>query len=380
MGNMKYIVSADHIKDKGVISFAGAEMDFKTAPVIISALVNRCENGLFGFTLPDDKYFESIIWWMKYMRQWVVEREHIVPAYGTIHSVATAIRAFTEVGDGIIVQPPVYSRYEQAVNRLDREIAYNPLKNKNGEYEIDFKNLEEVMSKPKNKLMVICNPHNPVGRVWNDSELEKIATLAKKYKVLVFSDEIFAEVVFDNNKTTPYSLIKDAEDNCIVSTALGKTFNLTGFNNANMVIPSNTIREKFIKQRNADHFGSIDPLVHAATCSAYSKEGMNWVEEMLKYLSKNIQYISVFFEENLPEVKVIKPEGTFTLWIDWNGMGFSEEKLDKFLTNDAYLELDAGEDYGIEGTGFRRMNIASPFDEIVHSLALLKKQLVINHL
>ncbi len=372
IGNMKYIVSADQIKDKGVISYAGAEMDFKTAPVIISTLKNRCENGLFGFTLADDKYIDSIIWWMKHMRQWSVKKDHIVPTYGTIHSVATAIRGFTEAGQGVIVQPPVYGRYQQAVNRLNRSIVYNPLIYNEGRYIIDFENLEEVMSRPENKLLILCNPHNPVGKVWNVRELEKIAALAKKYDVLVFADEIFAEVVFNGHYTPPYCLIEGAEENCIVATALGKTFNLTGFNNANVMIPNSRIRDKFIQQRNADHFGSIDPMVHAAISSAYSQEGINWVKEMLQYLQKNLEYISNFFEQHLPKVKVIEPEGTFTLWMDWNDMGFTRKELDEFLINEAFLELDAGENYGLEGTGFTRMNIASPFDEIVHSLELLK--------
>jgi len=372
MGNMKYIISSNTIKNKGVISYAGAEMDFKTAPAITSAMIKRCDNGLFGFTVADERYLDSIVWWMKQMRQWTVDIDHIVPTYGTIHSIATMIREFTEVGDGIIVQPPVYGRYEQAATRLDRKTVYNPLKYADGHYSMDFDNLKEIMENPKNKLMILCNPHNPVGRTWHNDELTKVALLAKKYGVLVFSDEIFAEVVFNGNKTIPYSLIPEAKENCIVATALGKTFNLTGFNNANIIIANKSIRERFIKQRNAGHFGSIDPLVHAAMCSAYSQEGINWVTEMLKYLDKNIRYITDFFKENLPDVKIIKPEGTFTLWMDWNGIGLNQESLNKFLANDAYLELDIGENYGIGGVGFARMNIACPHDEIVHSMELLK--------
>lgn len=373
IGNMKYIVSSEQIKSKGIVSYAGAEMDFKTAPVIIDALKKRVDNGLFGFTIADDKYYDSIIWWMKNQRDWHVQNESIVPTYGTIHSVATAIRAFTEEGNGIIVQPPVYHRYEQAVKRVNRKIVYNPLIYKEGFYSMDFSNLEKCMMDKNNKIMVLCNPHNPVGRVWRKSELEEVALLAKKYNIIVFSDEIFADVVFDDNKVIPYSQIKYAEENCIVSTALGKTFNLTGFNNANMIIPNKNIRDMFLRQRDADHFGSIDPLVYASLCAGYSYEGAQWVEQMIKYLKININYIMEFFEEYFPTVRIIKPEGTFTIWIDWNKLNFTKEELDVFLNDEALFELDSGENYGIEGNGFKRMNIATPYDQIANSLQLLSK-------
>lgn len=373
IGNMKYIMSSPLVKKKGVISYAGAEMDFKTAPVIIEILKERCDNGLFGYTLADDRYLESLIWWMKTQRNWLVDKSHIVPTYGTIHSIVRTLRAFTEPGDRIIVQTPGYSRYVQAATRTNRETVYNPLIYKDKYYTIDFEHLENCMAEPKNKLMILCNPHNPTGRVWKYDELKEIAYLAKKYNVLVFSDEIFAEVVFDNNTTIPFSTIPEAKDNCIVSTALGKTFNMTGINNANMVIPNPVIRKKFIQQRNADHFGSIDPMTHAALCAAYSKEGASWLKEMLVYLKNNIEYIMDYFEENLPAVNIIKPEGTFMLWIDWNQADLKGKDLNTFLIKDAYLELDAGENYGREYSRFTRMNIAVPYDEIVHSLNLLSR-------
>lgn len=372
IGNMKYIVSADQIKENGIVSYAGAEMDFKTAPVIINALKERVENGLFGFTIADDRYYDSIIWWMENQRNWRVAKDTIVPTYGTIYSLATSIRAFTGEGNGVIVQPPVYGRYEQAVKRLNRKIVYNPLAYKDGYYSIDFNNLEKCMADSNNKIMVLCNPHNPVGRVWEENDLKEIAFLAKKYKLIVFSDEIFADVVFENNKVIPYSQISLAEENCIVATALGKTFNLTGINNANMIIPNKNIRERFISQRNADHFGSIDPLVYTTICAAYSEEGAQWVQEMVKYVKTNVDYIIDFFEKNFPTVRIIEPEGTFTIWMDWSKLEHSKSELDHFLNNKALLELDSGEYYGIEGSGFKRMNIATPYYQIANSLKLLK--------
>jgi len=368
IGNMKYLTTLDIINRKGTISYAGAEMDFKTAPVIIDAIIRRAKNGLLGFTLADKNYLNSIKWWMETQRNWEVDYKWIVPTYGTIHSVATAIRAFTNEGNGIIVQSPIYNRYDQAAKRTKRKTVFNPLIYKDGKYHMDFDNLEKCMKCENNKLMIICNPHNPIGRVWDRKDLANVAYFAKKYNVIVFSDEIFAEVVFDGHITTPYSTVEHAKNNCIVATSLGKTFNLTGVNNANIIILNDKIREAFIIQRDSDHYGSIDPIAYASICAAYSEVGADWVSEMKKYVWENIILIQNFFKENIPKVNIVNTEGTFMIWIDWNNLELSEEELYSFLINEAYLELDRGSHYGDDGVGFSRMNVASPRKEIVKSL------------
>lgn len=369
-GNMKFLTTPEAVLRAGNISYSGAEMDFKTSPSVIDAIVRRAKGGLFGFTLCDETYIKAVRWWMKNQRGWDVKKEWIVATYGTIHSVATAIRAFTEVGDGIIIQPPVYHRYQQAIRRTNRVAIMDPLKYRNGQYEIDFENLARCMSDPRAKLMVICNPHNPVGRVWTEGELSRIAELAERYNVIVFSDEIFAEVVFDGHFTVPYSEVPRAAARCIVSTSLGKTFNLTGFNNANLIIPDAGIRERFRVQRDSDHFGSIDPLVHAAVCGAYTPEGADWVREMLKYVRGNLTVIQEYFA-HLPQVKLCDVEGTYVLWMDWRELGFDDDALYDFLVNEAYLCLDPGIQYGPGGSGFMRMNVATTRAALRRSLATL---------
>lgn len=373
LGNMKYMTTPEIIKKMNVISYAGAEMDFKTAPVIIDALVKRAENGLMGFTLADEDYLSSICWWMKKMRNWDIKSEWIVPTYGTIHSVATTIRAFTREGEGVIVQPPVYNRYEQAVRRTKRKIVYNPLIHENGRYSMDFNNLEECMKVEKNKIMVLCNPHNPIARVWNRRDLENIAFLSEKYGVIVFSDEIFGEITFDDNEAFPYSSVAVLQSRAIVSTSIGKVFNFTGVNNANIIISDPVIREKFRIQRDSDHYGSIDPMVHAAVCSGYGIEGEKWVNAMKKYVWRNISLIKKFFNMNIPEITVSDVEGSFVIWIDWRKLGMDDDELYSFLLNEAYLELDRGINYGMGGIGFTRMNVATPGKNIEKSLELLLK-------
>jgi len=373
LGNMKYMTTPEIIKKMNVISYAGAEMDFKTAPVIIDALVKRAENGLMGFTLADEDYLSGICWWMKKMRNWDIKSEWIVPTYGTIHSVATTIRAFTGEGEGVIVQPPVYNRYEQAVRRTKRKIVYNPLIHENGRYFMDFNNLEECMKYEKNKIMVLCNPHNPIARVWNRCDLENIAFLSEKYGVIVFSDEIFGEITFDDNEAFPYSSVSGLQSRSIVSTSIGKVFNFTGVNNANIIISDPVIREKFRIQRDSDHYGSIDPMVHAAICSGYGIEGEKWVNAMKKYVWRNISLIKNFFNMNIPEITLSDVEGSFVIWIDWRKLGMDDDELYSFLLNEAYLELDRGVNYGMGGSGFARMNVATPEKNIEKSLELLLK-------
>lgn len=370
-GNMKYSHTPKEIIKQNLISYAGAEMDFKTAPVIIEALQERVENGLYGYTLADDQYKDRVKWWLLHMRNWNVQKEWIVETYGTIRSISTAIRAFTQRNDCIIVQPPVYHRYEQAIRRTNRKVVYNPLIYDENTYKINFKHLEKLMADPNNKMLIICNPHNPIGRVYNETELREIAYLSNKYEKIVVSDEIFAEVTFDDHETCPYISVEGAGNLGIVCTSLGKAFNLTGINNANLIINNDKLRETFIRQRDAEHYGSVDPFSYTAICSAYTEEGANWVKAMTSYVEKNIQIISRFFSKEFPAVKLSPIEGTYVAWTNWSELGLDQDELRSFLIEEAYFHLDDGENYGSEGKGFMRMNIAAPRRLVEKSLSCL---------
>jgi cystathionine beta-lyase len=226
------------------------------------------------------------------------------------------------------------------------------------------------MAQESTSMMVLCNPHNPVAKVWRREDLERVAALAKKYNVLVFSDEIFAEVIFPGYEAIPYSTLPDAFDHCIVSTSLGKAFNFTGFSHANMIIPNAQLMQAFKAQRDIDHYGSMDPFIYAAVCAAY-RNGGEWLNAMVAYVHQNIQMIQQFFAKYLPQIIIAEPEGSFVIWIDWHALGLDEDALNDFLVNEAYLDLDPGSHYGVEGTGFSRMNVAAPRAEIEKSLAHL---------
>ncbi|MBF4693437.1 MalY/PatB family protein [Fusibacter ferrireducens] len=373
MGNLKETLCPPHIKALDLLGYSGAEMEFKTAPSVIKAMTDCVQNGLMGFTLCDDQYRNAVCWWMATQRDFHVEKEWVVPTNGTIFSVATVIRMLTDIGEGIIVSPPIYYRYEQAATRLGRKTHYNALIESEGKYSIDFDDLEQKMADPKNKLYILCNPHNPTGKVWDKRALEQLSTLANKYNVVVYSDEIFGEITFDDHRCIPYSEIKGARRHAIVATSLGKTFNFTGVNHANMIILDEQLRANFIKQRDADHFGSIDPVLYAALLGAYSEEGADWKNAMVAHLKACGEMIFTFFNKYLPQVKISPLEGSFVIWIDWRGLNLGDEDLNQFLVNEAYLELDQGSDYGQYYCGFTRMSIAVPKKDLKKSLDLLLK-------
>lgn len=358
IGNMKETFSYQAGSEKSPIVLAGAEMDYKTAPVIRSALSQFAERGLYGYTLSDTQYRDKIVFWMKTVRGLSCEPDEIVPTLGTIFGLCTAIRAFTEPDDGVIIQHPSYYRYDVAVRKTGRRVVSNPLIEENCTYRLDFSDLEEKMRDRRNKLMILCNPHNPTGKVFPESDLEKLASLAQKYGTIIFSDEIFAEVTYDGHVVVPY--IKVDPDNGITSTSLGKVFNMTGVNHANMIIRNSDLRDRYLKQRNHDHFGSIDPFFYAALTAGYSKEGWDWIQQMKEHVWENYQYIKETLDLHLPGIKISPLEGTYVVWMDFRELRLSDKEIQDFLVHKANILGDPGDEYGPGGEGFCRFNIATP--------------------
>lgn len=367
-GNMKTMYTPAALKKNGYISYAGAEMDFKTAPVICEAIKAWAEQGMFTYTLMDERYIAAVSYWMKKARAWDVEEEWLVPTHGTIFGLSTAIRAFTKKSDGVITLTPGYYRHEQAVRRNGRTVVQCELLENGGLYTIDFQQLEQQMKEEQNTLLVLCNPHNPIGRVWTEEELIKISKLANQYGVRIFSDEIFAEVTSDAYKVIPYCEIEGADQHSMVCTSLGKGFNFTGVNHANVFIKNPILREEYIKQKYVDHFGSIEPFAYAAVTAAYSEEGYAWIQSMNGYVEANKRMVHSFFATHFPEIVISPAEGTFVLWIDVRSFGLEEKQLLEFFEKEVYLHVDPGTEYGPGGEGFIRLNIATPRKELQDTL------------
>ena len=358
-GNLKQQWTSDTIRNAGLVSFEAAEMDFTTAPSIKKSLTELITNGNFGFNLPSSEYKDAVCWWMKHVRDWSIDPDWIVPVMGTIYSVATTIRMVLQPGERIIVPVPGYSRYAQAAARLGFETVVSAMKENNGQYEMDFEDLERCMADPANRILILCNPHNPTGRVWSREELTKVAELSVKYDVIVYSDEIFAEVVFDGNRTIPYCEIEEGRSHAIVCTSLGKTFNFTGVNHANIIIPDEQLRERFTTQRTADHYGSLEPFAYASILGAYCEEGADWKQQMLQVIDRNRKLITDYFSEPDAPGYVYPVEGTFVCWIKWNLPGLSGETLKKFLDEEAMVPLEIGTEFGPGYENYTRMNLGS---------------------
>lgn len=371
-GNLKYEMTPEQIKKAGFTSFDAAEMDFPTFPGITERVAALARNGLFGYTIRTEEYDKAVCSWMKHVRNWEVPAEELVTAQGTIFSVASLIRLLTKPGERIITQPPVYYRYEQAATRLGRETAHNRLIEKGGVYTMDFADLEEKMADPLNKLLVICNPQNPVGRVWSKEELTEIGRLSSKYKVPVFSDEIFAEITFDGHETIPYASIEEGRTYAITCTSLGKAFSLTGLNHANVFIPDQKLRERFETQRQADHYGSIEPLAYAAVLGGYTKEGAAWLSEACSYIEENKKLLQKAVQTGDIPGRLSPVEGTFVGWIFWDTLGVKEEEIQDFLENKAFFHAGAGVEYDTECKRYSRINLSCTHRQLAWAIERLK--------
>ena len=346
IGNMKGNMLAEIPEDS--VMLWGAEMDYPTAPCVRCALTAFAENGLYGFTLSSDEYTGAIRRWMQKMRKAEIEEDWVIPTMGTVYSLCTAVRAFTKKGDGIIIQSPSYYRFDRAIERNERTVVYNPLICEDGCYSLDFDDLEMKMSQPRNRLMILVNPHNPTGKVFSEADLLRIRDIAKRNNVIVFSDEIFAETAQPGFETRPYAVM---DEQGITSFSLGKSFNFTGVSQANLLIPNKDLREAYIAQRNREHYGSIDPFFYNAVLAAYSEDGAAWIHAMNAHTKENYELIRDTFAEEMPLLSISPLEGTFVAWIDCRKLGMNDDSLQYFFKNAAKIYADPGYEYGEGGSG-----------------------------
>ena len=346
---------------------AGAQLHVKTAPCIVDALTKLAQSGLYGWTHSDDEaYLNAIENWMRTIRGWDIHRDWIVPSYGILQGISACMRAFTHPGDGVIVQQPVYLLYARAITNCGRILVDNTLRLTNGRYSMDFEDLEAKMRDPRNKLMILCNPHNPIMDVWDWQTLSKVARMAKQYGVLVVVDEIFAEHVILPEGITPYGSLADARDNCVICTSLGKAFNFTGTSHANVVIPNETIRKQYITQRDSDHYGSLSPFMRIATLAAYTPQGKEWIDALLSFTAGNERVLCAFLTEHMPKASLCRHGAGTLVWVDFRGEGTEEEMHALFTA--AGIEPDLGSKYGEPGRGFMRLQIGMPRHELTGAL------------
>ena len=356
----------------GFTMMAGAQLHVKTAPCISDALSRLSLAGLYGWTPSNDpRYIEAIVQWMRNVRHWNVDAEWIAPSYGILQAICACIRAFTEVGDGIIVQQPVYLLYKRAIDNCGRTLVDNTLVyDGQGRYRMDLEDLERRMADPRNRLMLLCNPHNPIMDVWDTETLRQVARLAAKHGVLVVTDEIFAEHVILPEGITCYGSLPEARENCVVCTSLGKAFNFTGTSHSNILIPNPNIRARYLRQRDSDHYGSLSPFMRTALLAAYMPEGLDWIRALMDFTAGNEQMLRECFARCFPRARVCRHGAGTLVWTDFRDEG-SEEAI-AGLFRSAGIEPDLGSKYGEPGRGFLRLQIGMPRSELSDALARLE--------
>ncbi len=345
---------------EGVLPMWVADMDFRTAPAIIDALQKRVAHGIFGYTRVPDAYYDAVTSWFSRRHGWDIDREWIIYTSGVVPAVSAVIKALTVPGDKVIVQTPVYNCFFSSIRNNGCEIVSNPLRRTADTYKMDFDALERCAADPRTKVMLLCNPHNPAGRVWTPDELTRLGNICLRNGVTVVADEIHCELVYQGFKYTPFASLSDAFlHRSVTCVSPSKAFNIAGLQIANIVAFDNDLRSRIDKAININEVCDVNPFGVAATIAAYN-EGEEWLNQLVDYLHGNYEAMAEFCRRELPEFPITRLEGTYLVWMDCSSLGMSSDALEHALLDDARLWLNAGTMYGAEGEGYMRWNIACP--------------------
>ena len=367
----------DFAKRKGmpedVLPLWVADMDFKTSSYIEDALVERAKEAIFGYSEVQTPYFHAVANWMKIHHNWEVKRTWLVKTPGVVFALAMAVKAFTDPGDSVIIQSPVYYPFSEVITDNGRNIVSSDLYlGADDRYHMDYADFEKKIVENDVKLFLLCNPHNPVGRVWTKEELEKVGDICLKHNVLVVSDEIHADFVFKGQHQVFTAIKKEYEDITLTCTAPSKTFNLAGLSLSNIFIPNRELKRQFKAELKAAGTGLMGVMGLVACQTAYEK-GEEWYHAMKSYVQANIEFTKKYVEENLPGVKMIDHEGTYLVWLDFRETGLGVDELEDLIIHKAKLWLDSGKIFGKNGEGFQRINVACPRSTVKEALDRMKE-------
>ncbi|WP_299087330.1 MalY/PatB family protein [uncultured Metabacillus sp.] len=353
-----------------------ADMDFKAPDEVLNALHARVEHGIFGYTIPSAQTEQAIQNWLKTRHHWEIDTSIITYSPGIVTAISLAIQAYTGPDDKIVVQPPVYYPFFEVAKKHNREVLYNQLLlNNDHRYDIDFDDLEAKLSDPMTKMFILCNPHNPSGRVWRKEELERIGELCIKHDVLIVSDDIHSDLLlFDNHYTPIASINHEIADRTITCIAPSKTFNLAGLQASAVLISNDTLKRKYNAVLQLYGLFTLNTLGTDAMEAAYT-HGAKWLDELIDYLQGNIHFIEDFLKEHLPELKVMRPEATYLVWLDARYLKKTDKEIKELLLTKGKLGLEPGSKFGENGAGFLRMNIACPRETVEDGLNRLVRAL-----
>ena len=355
-----------------------ADMDFKTSSYIQDAVAAQAEHGIYGYTESGDSYFEAVQSWFFTHYDWKVEEKWLVKTPGVVFALAMAVQAFTQENDAVMIQQPVYYPFSGVIKDNGRRIIDNTLvQDEAGSYHMDLADFEEKIIREKVKLFFLCNPHNPVGRAWTREELEKIGDICYKHHVLIVSDEIHADFVYNRKHQVLVNLKEEYEEITITCTAPSKTFNIAGLQVSNIFIPDNQLRHRFKRQIAASGYSQLNAAGLVA-CEAAYRYGEEWYSGVKAYIRENISFTKKFLEERISKVKMLEPEGTYLVWVDFRALGLSNRELEDLIIHKAGLWLDSGAIFGAAGEGFQRINVACP--RVTLQTALEKIETAVNNL
>lgn len=359
-GCIKYDCAVERGMPEDVLPLWVADMDFETSSYVLDALRERLNHGIFGYTQEIPGYFESVRDWMQRRHDFAVEKSWLVKTPGVVFALAMAIQAYTDPGDAVLIQQPVYYPFEGVIRDNGRQMVTNTLYlGEDNRYHIDFEDFEQKLAEHRVKLFFLCSPHNPVGRVWSKEELIRLGDICLRHHVIVVSDEIHGDFAFQGKHHVFTNLKEEYADISVICTSPSKTFNLAGLSLSNIFIPNEDLRKRFRKAMDAAGVSELNVMGQVACVAAYTK-GEEWYQAMMRYVGENIAFIKAYVEENLPGVQLVAHEGTYLVWLNFTGLGLSEAALEHKIIHEAKLWLDGGGMFGAGGAGFQRINAACP--------------------
>lgn len=359
-GSLKFDFAKERGKNGDELSLWVADMDFQVAKPITDALQAQINHGIYGYTEVKSDYFDIVKNWFKDNFDWEIKKGSLVKTPGVVYAIAMAIKAYTKEGEAVIIQQPVYYPFGEMIISNNRKLVNSPLVLKDGHYETDFDDFEKKIVENNVKLFILCSPHNPVGRVWSKEELKKIGDICIKHNVTVFSDEIHADFVYSPNKHHVFASLGEVyADNAVIATAPSKSFNIAGLQVSNIFIENKKLRDAFRSEIVKSGYSQLNTMGLVAARAAY-ESGKEWLDEVRAYIRDNLIFFRDYLKENIPELSLIEPEGTYLLWVDFGKLGLSEKQREDLIVNKAKLWIDSGAMFGTDGEGFERFNIACP--------------------
>lgn len=373
--SLKYDARQDVFGCADLIPLWVADMDFSAPPAVTNALTERAAHPIYGYTSYPDSLYDALISWLKRRHGWKVKREWIVMCPGVVPSLHAAVMGFAKSGEAVIVQPPVYFPFFSAVTNTGRQLVENPLRFENNHYTIDFEHLEQCAANAR--MLLLCSPHNPVGRVWRKTELERLLQIAEKHDLIIFSDEIHADLIYPDSKHHILATLSGHANHIVTAVAPSKTFNIPGLNLSALIIPDATHRAAINKAFDTLHVSAANPFSMVAFEAAY-REGEVWLDELLVYLKQTRDFVADYLIAKLPKISLIAPQGTYLLWLDCRALGMNDAQLNHFFVHEAGVGLSPGALFGEAGSGFMRMNIGAPRRVIVNALDNIVKALANN--